>query len=90
MVVPTRDRAERLRGLLRSLREQSLERERFEVIVVDDSSGDGTPALLRQEADRGALRLVALRNRRRAGPAAARNRGWRQAKAPLVAFIDDD
>jgi GT2 family glycosyltransferase len=26
----------------------------------------------------------------RSGPAAARNRGWRKARAPLVAFTDDD
>src|SRR5687768_8796137 len=26
----------------------------------------------------------------RSGPAAARNRGWRRARAPVVAFTDDD
>jgi len=88
-VVPTRDRAARLRGLLRSLREQRLEAELFEVIVVDDGSRDSTPAVLAEEERSGGLAIKALQAAGR-GPAAARNAGWRHARAPLVAFIDDD
>ena len=87
--MPTRDRAPRLRGLLRSLRAQRLPRERFEVIVVDDGSRDSTPAVLAEEEHSGALAIGALRTDGE-GPAAARNAGWRRARAPLVAFIDDD
>ena len=62
VVVPTRDRPERLRRLLDSLDAQTVRD--FELIVVDDAAGRG--------------------------PSAARNDGWRRARAPLVAFIDDD
>ena len=34
--------------------------------------------------------LVADDTALRSGPAAARNRGWRRARAPIVAFTDDD
>ncbi len=76
--------------LLAALRSQTLPSERFEVIVVDDGSGDATRAVLEQEASRGVLRLRTRHHDRPRGPAAARNSGWRMAAAPLVAFTDDD
>jgi glycosyltransferase involved in cell wall biosynthesis len=42
VVVATHDRRDRLRRLLDALEAQTLPRERFEVIVVDDGSSDGT------------------------------------------------
>ena len=43
-----------------------------------------------REARRGALRLCIPPPVRAPGPAVARNRGWRLARAPVVAFTDDD
>jgi len=85
VVVATRDRAARLRSLLAALAAQTLPRERFEVVVVDDGSTDDTPSALLD----GAVETD-LRHERPRGPAAARNTGWRAARAPLVAFTDDD
>ncbi|HEX8204552.1 MAG TPA: glycosyltransferase [Solirubrobacteraceae bacterium] len=81
VVIPTRDRPAGLAAALAALRAQTLAADRFEVIVVDDGSAPpaGVPdpvRLLRHGASR--------------GPAAARNTGWRAARAPLVAFTDDD
>jgi glycosyltransferase involved in cell wall biosynthesis len=90
VVVPTRDRARRLQRLLTSLREQTLDRAAFEVIVVDDGSGDETPRLLESEGERGGLAIRVIRRERPGGPAAARNEGWRSARGPVVAFTDDD
>jgi GT2 family glycosyltransferase len=60
----------------------------FELIVVDDGSGDDTPAVVEEMGSRDSrIRLISQEN---AGTAAARNTGWRAARAPLVAFIDDD
>jgi GT2 family glycosyltransferase len=90
LVVSTRDRAPRLEALLRSLREQTLEADRFEVVVVDDGSRDGTAALLQRTAGKGELRLRAITHRTSLGQAAGRNEGVRTTSAPTVAFIDDD
>jgi glycosyltransferase involved in cell wall biosynthesis len=62
----------------------------FEVIVVDDGSRDGTPAVLAQAVEEGVLDLQVLRQPESRGPAAARNRGWRTASGTLIAFTDDD
>jgi glycosyltransferase involved in cell wall biosynthesis len=90
VAVPTHNRHELLAQLLASLEEQSLPRSQFEVVVVDDGSSDGTPELLREESERGELELTTIRHDTPAGPAAARNAAWRAARAPLVAFTDDD
>jgi GT2 family glycosyltransferase len=62
----------------------------FEVVIVDDASGDDTPQRLRELASTASLPVVPLILERNSGPAAARNRGWRASRAPLVAFTDDD
>ncbi len=90
VVVATHNRVGRLGELLESLRAQTLEAGSFEVVVVDDASGDETPELLAREVERGELRLRALRHDTSRGPAVARNAGWRASLAPLVAFTDDD
>lgn len=90
VVVPTQDRRERLAALLESLREQTLPARAFEVVVVDDASSDGTTQLLERETACDDLRLRVIRRKRPLGPAAARNEGWRAARSPLIAFMDDD
>jgi|SRR4051794_3022602 len=89
VVIPTRDRAARLAAALDALRGQTLEPERFETLVVDDGSSDGTAEILAGRTEDGGLTIRALRLSGN-GPAAARNAGWRAARAPLVAFTDDD
>lgn len=90
VVVATRDRRARLSGLLDSLSSQTLDAKRFEVVVVDDGSRDDTWGLLEDAAEGSGLALTPLRRERPAGPAAARNTGWRAARGNLVAFTDDD
>jgi glycosyltransferase involved in cell wall biosynthesis len=89
VVAATYRRPRLLEALLASLEALTLPHERFEVIVVDDGSGDRTPELLAQWAQRGTLQLRHA-TQENAGPATARNRGAAMARAPLLAFIDDD
>ena len=90
VVVSTRDRAERLEGLLASLRKQTLDPDEWEISVVDDGSRDGTPDLLERARAEGSLDLTVVRHERSVGPGAGRNAGWRAARGALVAFTDDD
>jgi glycosyltransferase involved in cell wall biosynthesis len=90
VVVATRNRSDRLRALLDGMRAQTLAAGEFEVVVVDDASTDRTRATLSEEAGRADLNLAVLRSERPAGPATARDRGWRASRAAVVAFTDDD
>lgn len=91
VVVPTRNRRDRLAALLRSLEEQTLPRDRFEVLVADDASEDGTAELLSELSENGlGLQLRTVRRDVPQGPSAARNAGWRAARGEVVAFTDDD
>ena len=56
-----------------------------EIIVVDDGSTDETPQILARYGD--PVRSLRVRNR---GAGSARNVGIREARNPLVAFLDSD
>ncbi len=60
---------------------------RFELIVVDDASCDGTTDYLTSLSDPRIRTIVAERN---GGPSAARNLGLKEARAGIVAFLDSD
>ncbi len=59
----------------------------FEVVVVDDGSGDETPERLAAHRAPYPFRFFSQEN---AGPAGARNRGVREAAGRLVLFLGDD
>ncbi len=90
VVAPTYQRVERLRRLVAALEAQDLARDRFDVVLVDDASADGTAAVLDELVASSPLALTVLRREVNGGPAAARNDGWRAARADVVAFVDDD
>jgi glycosyltransferase involved in cell wall biosynthesis len=83
VVVPTAGRAAYLEVTLDSLRSQRT-RTPHEILVIDDGAADATPEV----AERFGARLV--RNAERRNLNAARNTGVREARADLVAFLDDD
>ncbi|CAA9504774.1 MAG: hypothetical protein AVDCRST_MAG30-2135, partial [uncultured Solirubrobacteraceae bacterium] len=91
VVVPSHGRPLRLRWLLNALEEQSLPRQDWELVVVTDDAGEETPRLLESHPLTGAgvLRHHLLPPGT-GSPARQRNVGWRAARAPLVAFTDDD
>jgi GT2 family glycosyltransferase len=90
VVVATRNRAERLPRLVAALEAQTLARGRFEAVIVDDSSTDGTAQVLSRLAAASRVQLRVLRAADHGGAGAARNVGWRAARAQLIAFTDDD
>lgn len=90
VVVASHDRPLRLRWLLNALAEQTLARERWELVVAHDSAGPETAVLLAGHplARAGVLRTLTFAPG--AGPAEKRNAAWRASAAPTVVFTDDD
>jgi len=85
--MPTRNRAEVLRLSLPRLLEQTLPREAYEIVVVDDASDDDTGAAV---SGFGAPNLLYARQEKRTAAAGARNRAISMASGPLLLFVDDD
>lgn len=87
VVVPTYNRRAILEKCLRALECQRLQDEhRYEVVVVDDGSTDGTVAWLQQLS----MPYLQLLCQDHQGPAAARNLGVDQARGDTIVFIDSD
>ncbi len=87
VVVPTRNRPERLRACLAALGRAVPPAAGVEVVIADDG-GDVDSAEAQAAAGSGvAVRVVRSGG---AGPAAARNAGAAAAAAALLAFTDDD
>jgi len=82
VVVPVKDCAELLSRLLESLRRQTLQP--HEVIVVDDGSTDGSPAV----AERYGAKVLSTGGGR--GPNFARSIGVRAASGDVIALTDSD
>jgi GT2 family glycosyltransferase len=89
VVTPTHRRPDLLERLLDSLREQTVAQDDFEIVVIDDGSGDDTPDLLERSV-RAMPNLSFAVHEEPRGPAAARNHGVDLSHAPLVLFLDDD
>ncbi len=84
VVVPAYNEGDLVGACVRALVDQSVPREQYEVIVVDDASTDGTAAIA---TGAGADRVLAIEH---GGAAAARNAGLAAAAGELVLFTDAD
>jgi len=86
VIVCTRNRAAFLGPCLESALRQSYPRDRYEVIVVDNGSSDGTAAICRGFEPRGVRHVLEPV----IGLSRARNTGWREARGTYVGYLDDD
>jgi glycosyltransferase involved in cell wall biosynthesis len=84
LIIPSYRRSEALKRCLEAAIRQDCAA--YEIIVVDDASGDDTAEMVRG-AFPGVRVLVQAENR---GPAAARNLGLAHARGEIIAFTDDD
>lgn len=88
VVIPTLNRLEQLGRVLDRLDRQSAPPAGFEVVIAPDANEAAIESIDAALEDRSfAGRRVSTAT---PGASAARNSGWRSAKAPLVLFLDDD
>lgn len=87
VIVCTRNQVDYLRKALASLKEQTLPRTEYEVIVVDNGSTDPTK---RAVASFPGLENLRYLQEPVPGLSRARNMGWQQARGRYVAYLDDD
>lgn len=92
VIIPTYNRYETLRRTLDSLSCQELPPDRFEVILVDNGSADGTPRLAQETFP---FLFTYLDFPRQTGlnlraPTQARNLGARFSHSETLVFLDDD
>ncbi len=90
VVLCTRNRAGDLADALNGLAFQSVGPAlRWEIVVVDNGSVDDTADVVREYAARAPVELRCVLEPE-PGLSAARNRGWREARGEIIAFLDDD
>ncbi len=90
VVVPTRNRADKLGVCLDSLLAQDFRADGYEIIVVDDGSTDATPQVVQQRIDAKPNVAITLVQQSPQGPNAARNAGFAASRGDPVCFVDDD
>lgn len=83
LIIPAYNSAKTLPLCLRSALNQSLPREQYEVIVIDDGSTDNTAEIAKAFG----VDVIVQKNQ---GPAAARNAGAQKAKGDILVFTDSD
>ena len=83
----SRNRKETLREVLLSLSDQSIHADRYEVVVIDDGSTDGTGEMI---AELDTPYRLTYGYQEHAALATARNHGIRLSKGEIMLYIDDD
>ncbi len=87
VVIPTYNRKDLLEKTLQSLSQQSLDKSRFEIIVIDDGSSDGTDLLVKSFQPKIPV-LYFFQEDLGFRVAQARNIGIKAAKFSVILFID--
>ena len=88
VIIPAYKCLPQLKRTLKSLEKQDIPISEFEVITIDDFSGDGTAIFL--ESYEGNLNLKPIINDRNYGRAVSRNRGIETSKGETIVFLDAD
>ena len=90
IIIPTKNRARMVQGLLDSMRElDGLDRIRPQIIVADNNSEDETWEVLQSITDDFPVPITVIKVQR-AGKSAVVNEAVRRASGSMLAFLDDD
>jgi len=88
VVIPTKNRAGLLAECIDHIESQTVPRDRYEVIVIDNDSSDDTQAVLAQKSK--LYSNLKFASQDKPGAAATRNAGLRLANHSTILFVDDD
>ncbi|MEE9430933.1 MAG: glycosyltransferase [Melioribacteraceae bacterium] len=89
VIIPTFNRADEIQELLQSLSKQLLNKNEFEILIVDDGSTDNTQSVIDSIKKNSKLDIKTLHQDHQ-GPGEARNLGMKNAKGKYFIFIDSD
>ena len=84
VIICTRNRDEMIVDVLKSLKDQTLEKKQYEVLIIDQSTNEKTQELMKKYND---FKYTKLNSR---GVSISRNEGIKQAQGDILVFIDDD
>jgi glycosyltransferase involved in cell wall biosynthesis len=92
VVVPFHNAKTFLPNLLESLLNQNYPKNRYEIVLVDDGSTDGSSNVITEAIERRGemYNIKVLRCNEKGGPASARNVGIKNSKGEIIAFTDAD
>ena len=88
VVIPTLNRADLVARTIDQIEQQTVSRDLYEVLVVDNASTDQTQQVLAQKA--AVYPNIRIHSQAKRGAAPTRNTGIRKAEGEIVLFIDDD
>ena len=90
VIICTYNRQDYILDALESLKKQSLEKDRFEVIVVNNNSPDNTEAIVKEYIALHQEYNFFFQMEKQQGASYARNTGASLAQSDLLVFMDDD
>lgn len=82
VIIPVYNAEEHIISTLKALKNQTYPRNKYEIILIDNGSTDGTVEILENE------NYTVLRNYRSKNPYISRNLGVKSAKGEIIVFLD--
>ncbi|MCK4558736.1 MAG: glycosyltransferase [Calditrichia bacterium] len=89
IIIPSFNRADEIKEMVRSIQNLRYDRNKFEVLIVDDGSTDNTIEFLKKYQEEANYTLTCC-SQNNQGPGAARNKGMQEADGDFFIFIDSD
>jgi glycosyltransferase involved in cell wall biosynthesis len=89
IIIPSFNRVDEIAEMVKSLQNLSYDRNKFEVIIIDDGSTDNTIEFIKNYQEEANYHLTYY-SQDNQGPGAARNKGMQMARGDFYIFLDSD
>lgn len=88
IIIPTYNRKYILEKCLEALFSQDYPKDKYEIILIDDGSTDGTEQMVKSLSP--SCKLHYIKNKKRLGQSKSRNKGIELARGEYIIFVDSD